>query len=115
MFYCSYNRSTNCARDGYTSQEGLTFTIKQTTTDFLLNADIIEVPPTPNVFSSVVWECVSPQPRLILSQISTIWNFNQNISILALNTERKKQLTVQTVIGKNPLLDSLTLLNSVNC
>lgn len=49
-----------------------------------------------------------PADRLILAQISTIWNFDQNISILALDTET----TAQTVIGKNLLLDIVRLLYS---
>lgn len=69
------------ARDSYSSQEGWMFT-----RHFLFDADTIEIPPTPNLFSSVVWECITQQPRLILAQIFSIWSFNQNISILAFNT-----------------------------
>lgn len=44
----------------FTSLEGWTNTTVQTQTkSFLFTTDIIEVPPRPNLFSSVVWECYS--------------------------------------------------------
>lgn len=79
----------------------------------LLTAEIMEAPSWPNLFSSVVWECFTQQQKPILAKRATIWGFDQNISIFAFNTEKK--LTVQTVVGKNPLLDTLRLLNLVQC
>lgn len=49
----------DCMQD-FTSLEGWTNTTVQTQTkSFLFTTDIIEVPPQPNLFSSVVWECYS--------------------------------------------------------